>query len=208
MSVFGRGKQQQEQAQQVATPVEDVVRTGGKGRPTPKRREAEMLRRNPVVKTSAQQQLARNASKEEKKAARAKDREARRRESLLRRQALATGDERYLPERDKGPVRRWTRDWVDARWSVGEFFIPAALVVVMLGLFQPLAIYSVIGLYAIVLLVVVDSVLLRRTLKRRLTEKFGADKAAGAPTYGMMRALQIRRTRLPRPQVKRGQYPT
>ena len=34
------------------------------------------------------------------------------------REALANGDERYLPARDKGPVRRFVRDYVDSRfWS-------------------------------------------------------------------------------------------
>ncbi|MDQ1288804.1 MAG: hypothetical protein QG622_2370, partial [Actinomycetota bacterium] len=37
--------------------------------------------------------------------------------------------------------------------------------------------------------------------------KFGDDQARGAGGYAMMRALQLRRTRLPHPMVERGQFP-
>ena len=39
------------------------------------------------------------------------------------RNALMTGDDRYLPSRDRGPLRRFVRDWIDSRRTVGEFFI-------------------------------------------------------------------------------------
>jgi hypothetical protein len=211
--VFGLGKPQQDAttAQQAAQAAEDGnadAHAAGKGRPTPKRRDAEQLRRNPVVRTPAQAQLSKNASKAERKVAKVKDREARRLEAGRRRQALMTGEEKYLPERDKGPVRRWVRDYVDARMNVGQYFIPAAVVIVVMGLFRALAVYSMITLYALLLVVVIDSVLLRRRLKKLTIAKFGEQQSHGAATYGMMRALQIRRTRLPRPQVSRGQYPT
>ena len=61
-------------------------------------------------------------------------------------------------------------------------------------------------LYGAMAAVIIDSVLLRRRLKRETEQRFG-DKAAGAAGYGMMRALQYRRFRMPRPQVARGQYP-
>lgn len=218
MLVFGRGKSQQETTTkgqpagsadgQVDGAGNPASATSGKGRPTPKRREAEQLRRNPVVRTPAQAQLSKNASKAERKAAKEKDRQARQLEAARRRHALVTGEEKYMPERDKGPVRRWVRDYVDARVNVGEFFIPVALATVVLGLFRTLVVYSMIMLYSLLFLVVMDSWLLRRRLKRRTIAKFGEAASAGAATYGMMRALQIRRTRLPKPQVRRGQYPS
>ena len=119
-----------------------------------------------------------------------------------------TGDDKHLPPRDKGPVRRYVRDYVDARRNAGELFIPIAIVILALSLvpIQPLPLISLVALYTLVLYVVVDSVLLRRKINRLTVDKFG-DKATGAAGYGMMRALQIRRTRLPRPQVKRGEFP-
>lgn len=168
----------------------------GKGRPTPKRREAEAARRRPLVPHDR-----RAAAKQAREAARA----AREREY----QAMRTGDERFLPARDKGPVRRWVRDFIDARWTLGEFFLPIAMVVVVFSLFLPeqIAVLLMLGLYAVVLIAIVDAFVLSRILKKRLAERFGDAVPRGTVMYGIMRAFQIRRARLPRPQVKRGQHP-
>ena len=40
------------------------------------------------------------------------------------REGMRTGDERYLPARDKGPVRRYVRDFVDARLCMAELLLP------------------------------------------------------------------------------------
>ena len=45
---------------------------------------------------------------------------------------MKTGDERYLPARDKGPVRRFVRDWIDARLCVAEMLLPL-LIIIMVG---------------------------------------------------------------------------
>ena len=127
-------------------------------------------------------------------------------------QAMLTGDERHLPARDKGPVRRWIRDYVDARRSPGEYLLPIS-VVLMLATFlmtgNPAVWFAVVSLiYVVILLTMVDIVLLARRLKKLLTAKFGAQKVVrGTVMYGVMRAFQMRRMRLPKPQVQRGQYP-
>ena len=59
------------------------------------------------------------------------------------RQAMKTGDDRYLPLRDKGPVKRFIRDWIDARFTFAEIVLPVliiALVVPYISL--ELAMYS------------------------------------------------------------------
>lgn len=177
----------------------------GKGRPTPRRREAESRNRRPLVAPP----LDKNASKEERKRAKVERRRAAREHRALVQQAYVTGDDRHLPQRDRGPVRRFARDHVDARRSVGEYFLPLALPLVLLyAAPSPLIRFAaILLLYGLLILVAVDSVLLRRKLNRLLAAKFGADKIAGTATYGMMRSWQIRRSRLPRPQVKRGEYP-
>ncbi|WP_199424260.1 DUF3043 domain-containing protein [Actinotalea solisilvae] len=171
--------------------------TPGKGRPTRSRREAEAARRKPVVPTDR---------KAAARAARVAARESRARENL----AMQTGDDRYLPPRDKGPVRRFVRDHVDARRNLGELFLPASIVVVLAlmltGQSQVAGLVVIAVLYLFIAVTVVDAVLLSRGLKRRLTEKFG-EVQRGATMYGVLRAFQMRRTRLPKPQVKRGEYP-
>ena len=206
--MFGRNKTTETSAA-AATTAEQEAREGAKNRPTPKRREAEQRNRRPIGSPARATAMRPGATKEEKKAARAAERAKWAEERNLQRQALISGDDKHLPPRDKGPVRRYVRDYVDARRNAGELFIPAAMVILALSLVpvQPLPLVSLVALYTLVLYVVVDSVLLRRKLNRLTVDKFG-DKATGAAGYGMMRALQIRRTRLPRPQVKRGEFPS
>ncbi|NKX54013.1 DUF3043 domain-containing protein [Arthrobacter mobilis] len=170
--------------------------TAGKGAPTPRRKDREAARRRPLVP-------------EDRKAARDANREAVRAERLRMRQALDTGDERYLPLRDKGPQKKFVRDYVDARWVVGEFLIVFALLFVVLSFIRSVEVQSVIliGFWILLAVVAVDAFILSRQLKKALTAKFG-EVERGAVWYGVMRGLQLRKLRLPKPQVKRGQYPS
>ena len=116
-----------------------------------------------------------------------------------------------MPERDRGAVRRYARNYVDARLSVAEFFIPASLVLVAAVIFagsQPaVAVPAVTALYVVVIAAIADAIILGRRLVTLTAARFGRS-AAGAAMYGVMRAFQIRRTRLPRPLVKRGEWPS
>jgi hypothetical protein len=172
---------------------------GGKGRPTPKRNVAQAANKRPLVPHD------RRAAA---KAARLKEREERQRQH----QAMLTGDEANLPARDRGPVKRYVRDYVDARWNLGEFFIPIAFLFVFLNLFvsrQPeLALVVLLALYVLVLLTIVDGFVLWRGLKKRLLAKFG-EVPRGTVMYAVTRAFQIRRSRLPRPTSKKhGNWPS
>ena len=167
----------------------------GKGRPTPSRREREAARKRPLVP---------NDRKEAAKAARAKMNEARDRARI----GMANGEERYLPTRDKGPQKRFVRDYVDARWGVGEFMIPVMFAVILLSFVPTLDIYAILALWAFFLVAVLDATILGFLVKRRLAEKFGADRVEkGVKWYAAMRSLQLRMLRLPKPQVRRGQFP-
>jgi hypothetical protein len=122
---------------------------------------------------------------------------------------MLAGDERYLPARDRGPVRRWVRDYVDARRNPGEYFLPIALVVVVLSTL-PVGLIGVVAgivLYVMMFAVAIDAFLLQRRIKQRVAQRFGESAATGLGGYSVMRALQLRRSRMPRPQVARGQYP-
>jgi hypothetical protein len=186
------------------TPVEPepqpVSTVGGKGRPTPSRKEAEARNRRPLVPDDR---------KEAKRIAREKRNEA----YMKQRQAMVTGDERYLPLRDKGPVRRYARDYVDARWSIAEFFMPLALVMILAmmfaGQFQQLANVLVLGMYGILLVAIVDSLIMVQILKRKLRKKFGDDQIpAWTGFYAFGRSFYFRRMRQPKPQVGRREYPS
>lgn len=181
----------------VAPPVEQPeVRPAGKGRPTPRRSEAQAANRRPLVVT-------------DRKAAARASRERMRVERGRMRTALQTGDERNLPARDKGPARRYARDFVDARWNVGEFILFAALALVVVTLTRvPMVVFvGTMLLWVLVLATVIDCFVLNRQLKKRLAERFGDAVPPGIGRYAVMRALQLRRSRLPKPQVKHGQWP-
>lgn len=103
------------------------------------------------------------------------------------------------------------REYVDARWNLGEFFLPVALVFIVFSFLtaqnQELAFLTVMTLYVIVLLTVVDGFIMWRRLRKRLLAKFG-DIPKGTVMYAVMRAFQLRRARLPKPTHKKhGVYP-
>lgn len=177
-----------------ADPADEV--TVGKGRPTPSRAEQEAARKRPLV-----------ADTKEAKA-RARAELAAKREKA--RQGMAAGDDRYLTGRDKGPQRRFVRDWIDAGWHAGELVMPLMLLVIVMT-FIPipeLQYYSFIGLWLFIFLVIVDMVITSVRVKKSARAKFGANIERGLGWYGAMRTIQMRFMRIPKPQVKRGQHPS
>ena len=184
-------------AHQPETAEETAARLAGKGRATPTRKEREAARKRPLVpedrKEAARQARAQNASAREKA-----------------RVGMAAGDDRYLTARDKGPQRRFVRDYVDARFNVGEIMIPVMLLVIVLTFLpqRELQVYGIIALWAFFIVAIIDCIVLGFLVRRKLGAKFGASKIErGVRWYAAMRALQLRVIRLPKPQVKRGQYP-
>jgi hypothetical protein len=178
----------------VVTPVET---SATKGRPTPTRKEQEAARQRPLVPSD--RRLASRQSREQLAEQRNRARVGQ-----------ARGEEKYLQLRDKGPQKRYVRDYVDARFSLGEALMPI-LVVVILTYFLPVQYSSIalIAVWGVIILVVVDGLYLGRQMNKRLAEKFGGkDKVEkGVRWYAFMRAIQLRPMRLPKPQVKRGKYP-
>ncbi|MCD5347222.1 DUF3043 domain-containing protein [Agromyces sp. H3Y2-19a] len=172
------------------------LKQGGKGAPTPTRAEREAANKRPLVP---------NDRKEAAKQARAKAADAREKARV----GMAMGDEKYLPARDRGPQKKYVRDYVDARFSVGEVLIPVMFAVIVLTFIPSAEIQaaSIMLLWAFFLIALVDVVILGFTLQRKLTAKFGEGKVERVRWYAAMRALQLRALRLPKPQVKRRQYP-
>ncbi|WP_228387149.1 DUF3043 domain-containing protein [Ornithinicoccus halotolerans] len=167
-------------------------RAGAKNRPTPKRKEREAANRRPLVPAT------KGATADQK--ARQKQARARAREGML------SGDERFLGARDRGPVRRYLRDTVDARWNIGEVLLPAMLVILALSFVQaPWARLGVfVVAYGLIIVGVLDAVLLWRRTRGKVVEHFGEEPGRGSATYVILRAFQMRMSRVPRPQVARG----
>lgn len=185
-----------------STPVDEPAvpaAESAKGRPTPKRRDAQA------------QRAIRVKPPKDKREAYKLQREQAREDRSKTRNALLTGDERHLPSRDKGPVRKFVRDQIDSRRTIGEFFILIGFVVVILSLVpdEGVKLFAQTVFMALFVLLVVEGSLLGFRLRRQLNEGFPPesgpyDGRRGAIFYGIMRAFQLRRLRLPKPQVKPG----
>ena len=124
------------------------------------------------------------------------------------RAAAARGDDNYLPARDRGPVRKYVRDIVDARRNVGSFFLVIAAVA-LIGTIAPSPLvknYASLLLFGFFLVMIVDSLVLSRRIKRKVAERFpkGDNLGRSLSWYGISRSTMIRRWRFPKPDVALG----
>ncbi len=169
----------------------------GKGRPTPSRKEAEAARRDRVKPPT-----------DRKSAARA-DRDSARSERMKQREAMFKGDEAALGPRDRGPVRRFARAYVDSRFTLGEYMLPFVVVFLVLSFIPSVAVrgYAILTFYAFMLMLTVTTVVMASRVRKEAAKRFPDEDTKGIALYAAMRSLQLRRMRLPRPQVARGERP-
>lgn len=183
---------------QAADAAAEATLPAGKGRPTPTRKEAEAARKARAKPVTDRRSSGRG------------DRSATREQRLKARQALLDGDERALPARDRGPVRKFARDYVDSRRTVGELMLPSMLLFIPLSL----ALGSLKGtaagatltlvVYVYMLTMLGGTAMVARRVKREASRRFSADDVHGVGLYGAMRSIQLRRWRLPKPKLKVG----
>ncbi|QFZ17410.1 DUF3043 domain-containing protein [Saccharothrix syringae] len=191
-----------EQSAPEVTPA-DTGRTPGKGRPTPKRREAEGKRRGPVPPPPRTQREAfkrargSKVSKEERRAA-----------AAVRRERMMAGDDKYLLPRDRGPVKAYIRDVVDSRRNLMGLFMPLAILVFVALLVPSPRIQQWATLLTtfMLLAMIVEGFVLGRLVTRRVRLKFPNDTTRGLSIgwYSFIRASQLRRLRVPKPRVSAG----
>lgn len=179
-----------------SSPGSHELRPGSKGRPTPSRKEAEAAAR-------ARAKLPSN-----KKAMAKRQREQRSVSNRKVRQAMRDGNEQNLPPRDQGPIRRFVRDFVDARVGFAEMLAPLLIVIMIMGygLFGDAAVTLANSLwFTTLVLVILDIVWLRYRVRRQVRERFPDQSLKGVTWYAVMRAVNMRFLRMPKPQVKIGQ---
>lgn len=167
-------------------PTADPGPTGPakKDRPTPTRKEAEAARRQRVTR-----QLTKKEARQEQTKAN-------------REQRLKT-----MQTRDATPEKQLMRDHVDSRFNLGEFLLPSLIVILALTFLSTtipaITMISTVLMYVFILLVVFDGFLMWRSFKRLLAERLPKSGTKGLLFYGMNRAIQIRRFRIPPPRIKR-----
>ena len=178
-----------------STPAPAVEKPNGKGRPTPSRKEAEAAARERAKVPRTRKEIAQA------------QRSARVESSQKVRAAMKSGDERYFLPRDRGPVRRFVRDFVDSRFSFIELMIPLLILTMILSYSGStrLAGMGNMILLGTMLLVVVDMLVMRRRLRRELARRFPGEDTKGTTYYAIMRSLQMKFMRLPKSRVKIGQ---
>jgi len=176
--------------------TDDAPTPAKKGRPTPTRKEREAARKRPLVPND------RRAAAKEYRARMAEQRER-------ARIGMAAGEEKYLPARDKGPQKRYVRDYIDARFSLGEILLPLLFLTILSYFFEEIAPYVLVAVWGVIALLIVEGIVVGFLVRRRLAEKFGEGKVErGVRWYAFMRMIQMRVLRLPKPQVRRGQFPS
>ena len=141
-----------------------LVRRAGKGRPTPKRNEAQGRRPGPPPPPPTTRKEA------YKRHAPAAGRRPRRGRGVPPPAATRPS----CPPATAGPSRRLVRDLVDSRRNVGSFFLAVAALA-LIGTFvpsPPCGATRASCSFGFFLLIIVDSVVLSRKIKRTLAERF------------------------------------
>lgn len=166
----------------------------GKGRATPSRKQQEAANLRPLVG---------NKSAEARKADKARIRE----ERAKARVGMAAGEEKYLGVRDRGPQRKFVRDFVDSKFTLGEMVMPALMIVILISAIDSYIVQlaTLLTMWTLFIGVAINGWLLGRAAHKALEAKYGASRVeSGIKWYAAMRSIQMRPMRLPKTQVKRG----
>ena len=166
-----------------------------KGRPTPKRSEAERNRRQPITGS-------RGATTPRTPEDKAKSRTDRAR----RYEAMKAGEAWALNPRDRGPARALARDYIDSKRRVSEYYM-YILVVLLAAIFVRNKVaqdYISPLVLVLVVVILIDAQFIRYRLRRLVAERLPGESTRGLTMYAVMRGLQIRRFRVPAPRVRPG----
>jgi hypothetical protein len=191
-----QGEQSPGAAQTTKTAEPGRARTSAeaaKGRPTPKRSEAERGRRQGITGTPGRPGgSGRGGSGREGK----EDR-------VRRNEAMRRGEDWALPARDRGPVKALARDYVDSRRRLSEFYmyVMVAMIIVLFVRAASIQRYAEPVALLLIVFVVVDAFFLRNSLRKLIAQRLPGESTRGVTIYAVFRALQIRRFRVPPPRV-------
>ena len=182
------------EAKQPRSPAE-----AAKGRPTPKRSEAERNRRQPITGSGSRSRAPATPRTPEDKA-RARTDRARKYE------AMKQGESWALNPRDRGPARALARDYIDSKRRISEYYMYILVLLLAAVFLRNKTEQQYISPLVLVLVVVilVDAQIIRRSLRKLIGERLPGESTRGLTVYAVMRALQIRRFRMPAPRVRPG----
>jgi hypothetical protein len=168
--------------------------TAAKGKPTPKRSEAEKRRRQPYT-APGDRKAAGQQGRDKDRASRQKKMEAMRR-----------GEDWALPRKDQGPVKALARDVVDSRRGFSEYYLYAIVVLVFLLFVPALRGSQIIDfvILAVLVVLVIEGWWVGRRVTALAQQRYPGQSTRGLKMYTAMRGTQIRKMRVPTPRVKPG----
>jgi hypothetical protein len=192
-----------EETEEVVEEPTHKAYTAAKGKPTPKRREAEARKRGPVAPAP---KTTREAMKRSRQTRGTK--EDRRAVAKERRERMMAGDDKYLMPRDRGPLKAYVRDLVDSRRNLLGLFMPLAILVfVALLIPNPLVQnYATLLCLAMLIMMIFEGILNGRRVAKLVRLKFPKDPIRGFSIgwYAFVRGSQIRKLRVPKPRLRPG----
>jgi hypothetical protein len=111
--------------------------------------------------------------------------------------------------REAVPEKVLMRDYIDARFNLGEFLLPSVVVILAVTLlgsyWASVALIATLAMYLFIIAVFVDGYLMWRGFRKVLAARLPKASPKGLLLYGMTRGTQIRRFRSPAPRIKRGE---
>lgn len=178
--------------------------TPGKGKPTPRRRDAEGRKRGPVPPPPKNNREAIRRSRANKTS-----RDQRRQAAKERRSRMMAGDDQYLMPRDRGPVKAYIRDVVDSRRNLMGLFMPLAILVFVALLIPNFAVQQYATLLCLLMLVmmVVEGIINGMRITNLVRKRFPKETVRGLSVgwYAFIRASQLRKLRVPKARIRPGQ---
>ena len=119
---------------------------------------------------------------------------------------MKAGEAWALNPRDRGPARALVRDYIDSKRRVSEYYM-YILVVLLVAVFarnKTAQTYISPLVLVLVVVILIDAQLIRHRLRKLVSERLPSESTRGLTMYSVMRALQIRRFRVPAPRVRPG----
>lgn len=183
--------------------------TDKKGKATPKRPNQSKARPpvNPPMTAKEKREAQKKSgplTKEQKKQAREDLRAERARIAEGQWKGDPLFDKYHLP-RDRGAEKLLVRDIVDSRWSVGQYYMFGAFGILILSTSGSVQLqsYLFIALIALTAVIVLESVLLTRRVKRIVFKRFPKteQRKGGLYWYAIQRSIMPRSMRNPRARM-------
>ncbi len=173
-----------------------------KGRPTPKRRDTSP-KRQPVSAPKTNKEATQWRKQQVTRAKPNSVTGGPKQSNAELRAARLRGDEDALPRKDRGPGRRFARDWVDTHRMATNFLL----------LLLPLYIIAIaipklsVAVFALLLLFIAESAFAAYRIRKALIVRFGSTKEStvGLAFYVIGRAYLPRRMRIPKPRYRVGE---